>query len=130
MRNSTKRLNSLKSEIEDVTKTLTKLTIELDQIIKEDNDSEKDDDNEIPQAKLVRKQSKESVTKDNSKINLGPPFKVGERVVITNNYKGLKGTEGVVTGHSFRKKYTYIVDDTGKSHHKEGHNLKRVTASF
>ena len=40
MRNSTKRLQALKTQIEDIMKTLAELSIEVGQIIEEDSQSE------------------------------------------------------------------------------------------
>ena len=124
MKNSIKRLEEIKSQIESVTETLADLSLEIDQLIEEEV---RTDRKETVEAKAETKPSKQRViAKGYIKNNIGPPFAIGERVIITNNYKGLKGTEGVVTGHSARGKYTYIEDDSGNSRRKENHNLRRV----
>ena len=59
-----------------------------------------------------------------SKEQIGP-FKKGERLIITNNYLGLRGTVGVV--ESSNRKYIATVD-SNKTPHKRAHtNLRRVS---
>ena len=49
------------------------------------------------------------------------PFLIGDSVVITNNYKGKKGTQGHVT-HSIGS-YTFLEDRYGVIHQRAHHNL-------
>ena len=57
-------------------------------------------------------------------LDLGPLFRVGEQVVITNKYKGNKGTKGVVT--KVKNSYTWIKDDLDNPHQREHRNYDKV----
>ena len=130
MRNSTKRLLALRSSIENVTETLADLSLEVDKIIEEENNNVANvtpPNRDLPQAELVTNVNPSPTKKEPERaVNLGSSFEISQRTVITNNYKGLRGLEGNVTGHSCRGKYTYIEDDNGKQHRKENHNLRRI----
>ena len=129
MRNSTKRLIILKSRIQDATETFADLSLEVDQIIQEENLNLEDENIEIPQAKLVKEDNKPStvqtpsISAPSSKVKPEPPFQIGERVIITNNYKGLRETEGNVTGYTPTGKYTHIETDSGQIYRRAPHNL-------
>ena len=125
MRNSTKRLIILKSRIQDATETFADLSLEVDQIIQEENLDLKDENVEIPQAKLVKEENQPLIFtgSPSSKVKPEPPFQIGERVIITNNYKGLRGTEGNVTGYTPTGKYTHIETDSGQTYRRAPHNL-------
>ena len=49
------------------------------------------------------------------------PFIIGDSVVITNNYKGKKGTQGHVTQSI--GSYTFLEDRYGVIHQRAHHNL-------
>ena len=51
-------------------------------------------------------------------------FKKGDRVQVTNMYKGKKGILGEVTNN--RKYFTYFKDNENNIHKRVYHNLKRV----
>ena len=52
------------------------------------------------------------------------PFSEGDRVVITNDYKGKKGTEGSVTRSI--GDFTFLQDKYGAVHQRAHHNLDKV----
>ena len=92
MRNYTRKLLSLKSKIENVTQALANLSLEVDRLIEEEDCSEISNNSDLPQAKLLTKVNERTAKKELSEVDdLGPPFKIGECVAITNNYKGLQG---------------------------------------
>jgi hypothetical protein len=51
-------------------------------------------------------------------------FKEGDKVTITNFYKGKKGTKGVVT--RVTKKQVTIKDEAGKTHIRKLTNIKKT----
>ena len=101
--------------------------MEVDKIIEEENNNVANvtpPNRDLPQAKLATKVNPTPTKKEPERaVNLGPPFEISQRTVITNNYKGLRGLECNVTGYSHRGKYTYIEDDNGKQHKKENQSF-------
>ena len=153
MRTTQKKLLSLKEQISDITKSLTFISLEIDKLIEEEENDVNESPTVIEQVSPeVIEQIKEKViedlkspspqpsrrlyttpSKDNSQFNRpsakdstnsSNPFLPGDRVIITNNYKGLKGTEGTVD--YVHGKYTYITDNKGRQHKKESTNLRRI----
>ena len=136
-KSKSKELKQIQSQVSDLTKQLENLAISLDNIIEsEEQDTGSEDEIAVDEIasnsnSVVAKSSKvKSLSKErasNVTKNLGPPFSVGEKVVVANNYKGQRGTIGTVTGHSRFNKYTYIEDENGEVLRKENHNLRRLT---
>jgi len=52
------------------------------------------------------------------------PYKIGEQLIITNNYLNARGTEGVVL--SSKGRYTVIQDDEGVLHTRAHSNYNKV----
>ena len=52
------------------------------------------------------------------------PLRVGDRAVITNDYKGKKGTEGNITRST--KDFTFLQDKDGVIHKRVHQNISKV----
>ena len=71
------------------------------------------------------KTSRRATRRQQSSVPQRPgPYKIGEQLIITNNYLNARGTEGVVL--SSKGAYTVIQDDTGILHTRAHSNYNRV----
>ena len=153
MRTTQKKLLSLKEQISDLTKSLTSISLEIDKLIVEEENYVNDSPAIVEQVSSeVIEHIKEKVIEDlkspspqpsrrlystpernndssirsvtRKSFNPNTAFLPGDKVIITNNYKGLRGTEGTVD--YVHGKYTFITDKKGRQHKKESTNLRRV----
>ena len=99
-----KKVEQLNDTIQDLTEQVKKLTLLLDS--KNDNTSRSDNEVSHNIDHTVSVDTNESASRGTKRIS------VGDRVTVTNNYKGRKGTEGTVV-----KKTAFFV--TVKSENSE-----------
>ena len=64
-------------------------------------------------------------TKPKKREKRETPFNEGDRVVITNDYKGKKGIQGKVTRST--GVFTFLEDEYGVVHQRAHHNLNKVS---
>jgi ATP-dependent exoDNAse (exonuclease V) alpha subunit len=97
--------------ISDIINRLESLTLEANGLVQQLQELRKPDND--PGRK--EKDKNESPSND---------FKEGEKVIITNNYRGKRGTIGTVT-HTTKKQVT-LEDDSGKSYIRKYTNVSRI----
>ena len=125
-------LRNIKVQCDEIAESFARISLEVDKLVHEESESDEkiksidsatktDTEGVIRQQIAVATKIKEEIKsiKESYKDNVKPikelrdqqlgPFKKGEKLIITNNYLGLQGTEGIVL-HSNRK-YTVIIDN-------------------
>ena len=111
-----KKSQDLRREIIKHSKQIIELTKELRDLTVIETEDKKEK-NKVQKPKKPRR---------NSTINkTGPLFSEGYRVVITNNYKGKKGTTSKVTKNI--GDFTFLEDRYGEFHQRAHHNLRLLT---
>ena len=147
------KLINIQRQCNEIAQAFASLSLDLEEIIHSESDSENSDDRrkaesvistQIANAAKIKsefegivirsakksKSSNNGSIKDNAKgkkpsrVSLGPSFEIGERVKITSNYRGKRGTEGIVT--KVTDVYTWIEDDTGAPFKRESQNFVRI----
>ena len=71
---------------------------------------------------LRQLQSPPAIPQQLPTTNYDHPYKIGDRVVITNSYLGKRGVSGTVTNTT--EKRVTLTDDTGRSHTRKPSNIK------
>jgi hypothetical protein len=96
---------SRRLEIQRLSQTIASLSSQLNQLIIEEQQEDED------QTSRIQQQATE--------------FKIGDRVEITNNYRGLRGTQGVIT-HVTVHQVSIRVDGQRKVINKKKNNVRKV----
>ena len=95
-----------KNEIQRLSQEIENLSTQLNQLIIEDNQAEE----EVPPA---------------ANPNIEEELQEGDRVVITNNYRGQRGSQGVVT-HVTPKQVSIRIDGQRRVVNKKKTNVRKI----
>ena len=144
-------LRNIKVQCDEIAHSFARISLEVGKLVHEESESESEADDKFNSTNSATKTDTEGVIrqqiavatkikeeiksiKESYKDNVKPikelrdqqlgPFKKGEKLIITNNYLGLQGTEGIVL-HSNRK-YTVIIDNNKTPHKRIHRNFRRV----
>jgi transcription antitermination factor NusG len=96
-----------KQRIQRISQEIENLSAQLNQLIIQDQLAEREEQQDLP----TREQE----------------FHIGDRVEITNNYKGLRGAQGVIT-HITAQQVSLRVDGHRRVINKKKTNVRRILA--
>jgi hypothetical protein len=100
---------SRRLEIQRLSQTIASLSSQLNKLIIEEQQEEEDQ-----QASRIQQQESE--------------FNIGDRVEITNNYRGLRGTQGQIT-HVTTHQVSIQVDGQRRVINKKKNNVRKIDTS-